>query len=104
MSKVIAVEVTPQGVLVPRPLIKAWGDVQEVAIEQRLNAIVIKPKADRADQSHAEIVSEMKEAGLVEDLPWVQPPVVSAEERVYLAGKLSRGKSLSKIIIEGREE
>ncbi len=55
-------------------------------------------------QLHAQIVSEMKAAGLIEDLPWAQPQVVSSEERARLAKKLSRGKPLSEIIIEDREE
>lgn len=104
MSNVIAVKVIPQGVLVPRSLITGWGDVEEVEIEQYPNAIIIKPKANRANQLHAQIVSEMKAAGLIEDLLWAQPPVVSAEERARLAERLSRGKPLSEIIIEDREE
>jgi hypothetical protein len=104
MTTVVAVKVTPQGVLVPRPLIAAWGDVQEVEIEQRSDAIIIKPKADRTDQLRAQIVSEMKAAGLIEDLPWAQPPVISSEERARLAKKLSQGKPLSEIIIENRED
>ena len=104
MTKVVAVKVTPQGVLVPRPLITAWGDIQEVEIEQHPHAIIIKPKANRARQLQAQIVSEMKAAGLIEDLPWAQPPVVSSEERARLAKKLSHGKPLSEIIIEDREE
>jgi hypothetical protein len=104
MNTVIAVKVTPQGVLVPRPLITAWGDIEEVEIEQRANAIIVKPKTDRADGLHAQIVSEMKAAGLIEDLPWEHPPVVSSEERARLARKLSHGKPLSEIIIEDRED
>jgi len=104
MTKIVAVKVTPQGVLVPRPLIMAWGDIQEVEIEQHANAIVIKPKTGRAGQLQAQIVSEMKAAGLIEDLPWAQPPVVSSEERARLAKKLSHGKPLSEIIIEDRED
>jgi len=104
MTKVVAVKVTPQGVLVPRPLITAWGDVQEVEIEQRADVIVIKPKANHASQLHAQIVNEMKAAGLIEDLPWAQPPVVSSEERTRLARKLSHGNPLSEIIIEDRED
>ena len=104
MTKVVAVKVTPQGVLVPRPLITAWGDIQEVEIEQRPHAIIIKPKANRVSQLHAQIVSEMKAVGLIEDLPWAQPPVVSPEERARLAKKLSHGKPLSEIIIEDRED
>jgi hypothetical protein len=104
MTKVLAVKVTPQGVLVPRPLIAAWGDVEEVQIEQHADAIVIKPKADHPPHSHAQIVGEMKAAGLIEDLPWAQPPVVSSEERARLAEKLSHGRPLSEIIIEDRQD
>jgi hypothetical protein len=104
MTKVVAAKVTPQGVLVPRPLITAWGDIQEVEIEQHPHAIIIKPKANHASQLHAQIVNEMKAAGLIEDLPWTQPPVVSSEERARLAKKLSHGKPLSEIIIEDRED
>ena len=38
------VKATSRGVLVPRALIEAWGDIQEVEIEQHLDAIIIKPK------------------------------------------------------------
>lgn len=102
--KVVAVKVTPEGVLVPRPLLRAWGDIQEVEIEQHPNAIVIKPKADHTSQLHAQIVSEMKAEGLIEDLPWAQPPMVSSEERARLAKELSHGKPLSEIIVEDRED
>jgi len=103
MGKIVAAKVTPQGVLVPRRLITAWGDVEEGEIEQYADAIVIKPKANRTRQPHAQIVSEMKAAGLIEDLPWAQPPAVSSEERAHLAKRLSHGKPLSEIIIEDRQ-
>jgi hypothetical protein len=102
MTRVVAAKVTPQGVLVPRPLITAWGDIEEVEIEQHADVIVIKPKHDNARHSQAQIVNEMKATGLIEDLPWAQPPVVSAKERARLAKKLSHGKPLSEIIIEDR--
>ena len=98
------VKVTSQGVLVPRPLLQAWGDVQEVEIEQRNDAIIIKPKGRSADQLRERIIDEMRAAGLVEDLGWTTPPVVSAEERARLARVLSGGKPLSEIIIEERED
>ena len=104
MTRAIAVKITPQGVLIPRPLITAWDDVEEVEIEQHADVIVIKPKTHHARQLHAQIVSEMKAVGLIEDLPWAQPPVVSSEERARLAKTLSHGKPLSEIIIEDREE
>jgi hypothetical protein len=104
MTRVVAAKVTPQGVLVPRPLITAWGDIEEVEIEQHADVIVIKPKHDNARHSQAQIVNGMKATGLIEDLPWAQPPVVSAKERASLAKKLSHGKPLSEIIIEDRED
>ena len=99
----IAVKVTQRGVLVPRPLITAWGDVQEVEIEQHADALIITPKDKRAKLSRTRIVNEMKAAGLIEDLPWVQPRHVSPEERAWLAKKLKHGKPLSEIILEDRE-
>jgi virulence-associated protein VagC len=104
MKTVVDAKVTSQGVLVPRPLIAAWGDVKEVEIEQRSNAIIIKPKATRADQLATQIVSEMKAVGLVEELPWLPPPVISPEERARLARKMSHGKPLSEVIVDDRED
>ena len=99
----VAVKVTSQGVLVPRPLIKAWGDVEEVEIEQRPDALIITPKERQANQTQARILSDMKAAGLIEDLPWAQPREVSPEERADLAKKLSQGKPLSHVILKDRE-
>ncbi len=104
MGKVVSVKVTPEGVLVPHLLVSAWGDVQEVQIEQRPDALVIKPKADGTHPTRERIVNEMKAAGLVEDLPWTQPPVVAPEERARLAVELAGGKPLSEIILEDRED
>jgi len=100
----VVVKVAPQGVLVPHPLLVPWGDVQEVEIKQHARSIVIQPKARRVSPAHARIVDEMKAAGLVENVPWMPPPVVSAEERARLAEKLSQGQPLSEIIIVDREE
>ncbi len=104
MSRRILVKVTPQGILVPRPLIAAWGDVEEVEIEQGTDAIIIRPKAGQIEQQRSQIVNEMKQAGLVEDLPWALPPSISPEERAYLAEKLGRGRPLSEVILEDREQ
>jgi antitoxin component of MazEF toxin-antitoxin module len=98
------VKVTSQGVLVPRLLIQAWGDIQEVEIEQRPDALVIKPKRRSSAQSREKMIEEMKAAGLIEELHGAPPPKVSAEERARLAKILSQGKPLSEIIIEDRED
>jgi antitoxin component of MazEF toxin-antitoxin module len=98
------IQVTSQGVLVPRPLLQAWGDIQEVEVEQRPDAIVIKPKARSLTRSREQMLQGMKAAGLVEELRGTPPPRVSAEERARLAKILSHGKPLSEIIIEDRED
>ena len=93
------IKVTPQGVLVPRPLlISAWGNVEEVEIEQRPDAIIIKPKG----QLRQQIIDEMLAAGLIEHLPWVQPTAISAVEREHLTKVLSQGQPLSEIILQDR--
>jgi hypothetical protein len=104
MSKVITVKVTPEGMLVPHTLIEAWGDVEEVEIEQREGALIIKPKVNRTGQLYPQIVDEMKKVGLVEDLAWSRPSPVSPEERARLARKLGHGRPLSEIILEERED
>ena len=98
------VKVTSQGVLVPRPLIQAWGDIDEVEIEQRPGAIVIKPKERSSAKLRERMLQEMKAAGLINELRGTPPPRVSAKERARLAKVLSRGKPLSEIIIEDRED
>ena len=45
----------------------------------------------------------MKAAGLVEDLRWPQPVPVSPEA-AHVCCTLSRGKPLSEVIMEDREE
>lgn len=101
---VIAAKVTARGVLVPHKLIAALGNIQEVQIEGRADAVVITRKSARDDVRRAELIHKMKAAGLIEDLPWSEPPAVSPEARARLAEKLSQGKPLSAIIMEDREE
>jgi hypothetical protein len=104
MGRVVDVKITSEGVLIPHPLLEDWGDIQEVEIEQRADALVVKPKADRSSRLHDRIVNEMKAAGLIEELPWAPPLAVSTEARAHLAEKLSYGQPLSKLILEDREE
>jgi antitoxin component of MazEF toxin-antitoxin module len=96
-------KVTAQGVWIPRSLLDAWEDVEEVEIEQRDDALIIKPKPNHTDPTQDSIVREMKAEGLIETLPWEHPPTVSADERARLAKQLSFGKPLSTVILESRE-
>lgn len=98
------IKVSSQGVLVPRPLLEAWGDIQEVKVEQRSGAIIITPKETPAAARHGQVIAKMKAAGLIDELAWEPSRGVPAEERTELAKALSKGKPLSEIIIEDRED
>jgi hypothetical protein len=98
------IKVTLKGVLVPRPLLQSWGDIQEVEVEQRPDAIIIKPKEKPEIVRHGQVIAKMKAAGLIDELPWQPSRGVSAQERAELARALGRGKPLSEIIIEDRED
>jgi hypothetical protein len=101
---VVAAKVTARGVLVPRALIAAWGDVREVEIEKHADTVVIRPRPAEAAPWRGQVIGKMKAAGLIEEMPWPEPPVVSPEARARLAAKLSHGKPLSELIQEDREE
>jgi hypothetical protein len=85
-------------------MIQAWGDIQEVEIEQRPDAIIITPIGKSTAKLRERMLQEMKAAGLIEELRGTPPPNVSAEERARLAKVLNRGRPLSEIIMEDRED
>ena len=101
---VVAAKVTPRGVLVPRSLIATWGNVREVEIERHADTVIIRPKPAEVAPWRGQVISKMKAAGLIEDLSWPEPLVVSPEARARLTEKLSLGKPLSELIMEDREE
>jgi len=103
MANATAVKVTRQGVLIPRPLIATWGEIQEVEIELRGTVIIVKPFPVHTIATRKRIVDEMKAAGLVEEMPWTERPVISPKKRAALAKRLGRGKPLSEMIIEDRD-
>jgi hypothetical protein len=98
------IKVTSQGVLVPRPLLQAWGDIKEVEVEQLADAIIIKPKEKVEAVRHGQVIARMKAAGLIDELLWTPSRGISAQERAELAHALGKGKPLSEIIIQDRED
>ena len=104
MGRVVDVKITDEGVLIPHPLLEDWGDIQEVEIEQRADALVVKPKVEGSSRLRDRIVNEMKAAGLIEELPWTPHLEASTEARARLADRLSQGRPLSELILEDREE
>jgi len=89
-------------VLIPRTLLAAWGDVEEVEIEQRVDAIIVMPKESQSASASDQMVRDMNADSLVATLPWKQPRTLSAEKRTELVEELGRGRLLSEVIIEGR--
>jgi hypothetical protein len=104
MGQKVAAKRMPEGIMVSHPLVDTWGEAPDLEIEQVGEALVIRPKVNHTRRLYDEIVNDMKTSGLVEELPWPQPPVVSLEERERLAGKLDHGHPLSQLILEERDE
>jgi len=84
---VVAAKVTPRGVLVPRALIATWGDLREVEIEKYADTVVIRPRPAEAAPWRGQVIGKMKAAGLIEEMPWPEPPVVSPEARACPTGQ-----------------
>ena len=101
----IAAKMTSRGVLVPRSIMAAWGNISEVEIELQGDLVVIKPSQTHdGRQVRRELINRMKAAGLVEDLPWESGTSISDSDRARLAKMFGTGKPLSEIIIEDREQ
>jgi len=105
MTTSVTVQVTPQGLLIPRAAIREWLDRGiEVVKDKDEERIVIQPRS--APRTERERVLQILEAsGLLVKPQWkpTSPPV-SPAERAELAGKFSVGQPLSEIVIEEREE
>lgn len=101
MSTMIAAQMTPQGLLIPRAALGDWS-VEELEVVREQEAIVIRPKptADIRPQ----IRHILRTAGILYEPGWETPPPVMPEERTRLAKKLASGQPLSKIIIDDRED
>jgi len=101
MSTAIAVQITEQGILLPRAAYQDWGDIEVIKEERR---IIIRPKALTPQQEQDLAIQALREDGLLAELNWEATyPPVTPKERAELARKLSAGRPLSEIIIEERE-
>lgn len=100
MGRTIEVQVTQQGMLIPRDALGDWDEVEVVRGNQ---VIVIRPKATAADM-RSQVRHILREAGMLYEPDWETPPPVAQEERARLAKKLAQGQPLSEIIIADRED
>ena len=102
MATNIAVQMTPQGLLIPRAALGDWY-TQELEAMWGKREIVIRAKPTPADE-RSQVRQVLRAAGMLYEPHWETPPPVSPEERARLAKKLAQGQPLSEIIIEDRED
>ena len=100
MDTTLAVQMTPQGLLIPRAAFQDWDEVEVVREKRR---IVIQPKALTPAQERGLVIQALRKDGLLIEMAGepLSPPV-TPEERAELAKKLSVGRPLSVIVIEAR--
>jgi len=102
MATTIAIQVTPQGVLIPRDALGDWYAKELEAVWEK-HEIIIRPKTTPVDV-RSRVRQALRAAGMLYEPRWETPPPVSPEERARLAKKLAQGQPLSEIIIAERED
>ncbi len=104
MATMIAVQMTPEGLLVPRAAIAGWTEIEVIKREQQ---IVIRPKKLSAQQEWEIMVQALRQARLTSPLADTlsqQTTPISPARRAELAQAMAVGQPLSEIVIEERAE
>ena len=104
MATTITVQMTPEGLLVPRAAVAGWEEIEVIKREQQ---IVIRPKKVSARQEWETMVQSLRQARLTSPLADTssgQAVPISPARRAELAQALAIGKPLSEIVIEERAE
>ncbi|MEW6668331.1 MAG: hypothetical protein AB1512_24220 [Thermodesulfobacteriota bacterium] len=102
MPSEVTIQVTPQGILIPRAALNDLGAVELEAVWER-GTIVIRPRA-RPDDERTQVREVLRSTGILYDPEWETPVPVPEAERKRLAGILARGKPLSEIIVADRDD
>lgn len=102
MTPKTKIQMTPQGLLIPREVLGDWQDVplELMREEQR---IIIRPKSVMTT-SRAEVRQMLREAGVLYEVESPIAPNISEVERARLAEKLAQAAPLSELIIAERED
>ena len=100
MTTTLAVQMTPQGLLIPRAAFQDWGEVEVLQEKRR---IIVQPQTLPPTQERELVIRALRQDGLLVEMAGepLSPPV-TPEERAELAKKLSAGRPLSEIVIEER--
>jgi hypothetical protein len=104
MATTIAVQMTPEGLLVPRAAVAGWTEIEVIKQDQQ---IVIRPKNLSAQQEWETMVQALRQARLTSPLANAlsqQTAPISPARRAELAQAMAVGRPLSEIIIEERAE
>jgi hypothetical protein len=102
MERTIPVKVTDSGILIPHEALEGL-DRDELEAVREQDQIVIRPK-HHATAERDRVAQVLRDAGLLYELDWEQPPPVSERERARLARKLASSPPLSEVIIADRED
>ena len=102
MERVIPVQVTKEGILIPH---EALGELDKSELEavREEGQIVIRPKPQPLDE-RAQVRQVLRDAGLLYEPGHSLPRPVSPKVRARLAQKLASGPPLSEEIIADRED
>lgn len=102
MERLIPVQVTEEGILIPR---EALGELDKGELEaiREEGKIVIRPKPQSLDE-RTQVRQVLRDAGLLYEPGWKSPSPVSQKVRARLARKLASGPPLSEAIIAERED
>ena len=100
MTTTLAVQMTPQGILIPRAAFQDWGKVEVLQEKRR---IIVQPQSSTQAQERELVIQALRKDGLLVEMAG-EPlsPSITPEERAELAKNLSVGRPLSEIVIEER--
>ncbi len=65
MTATVVVQMTPQGILIPRAAFQDWGEIEIVQEKQR---IVIQPKALTPAQERELVIQALRQDGLLVEM------------------------------------
>ena len=102
MTTTIEIQMTPQGLLIPRAALGDWC-MEELEAVREEQGIVIRPKLTGVE-ARGQVRQILDMAGLLYQPSWETQSPVSVEERARLAKKLAQSQPLSEIIIAERED
>lgn len=102
MDTSITVQVTEQGMMIPRTVIASWGEVELIQTDE---FIIIRPRIPAPGRDRALAIQALREDGLLyESEGETDLPIILDEERTELARQLSSDHPLSESVMKGRGE